>query len=70
MDTYSVTLRTGATFYGGVERWELGLGHLVLNLSKQAMGVLGLEDALVIEFDPKETKDLEVWLPRVLEGDG
>lgn len=70
MDTYCVSLHAGASFYGGVGSWELGVGHLVLGLSKEAMEVLGLEGALVIEFDPKKTKDLEVWLPRVLKGEG
>ncbi len=41
-DTYCLVRGAAATYYGGVESWQVGAGAVTLRLSGEAASVLGL----------------------------
>ena len=66
-DTYCLVLESGATFYGGVERWALEGRELVLVLSAEAQSALSIRSPISIQHGPQvDTEALEAGLRRLL----
>jgi hypothetical protein len=51
MDTYSVSIDEGATFYGGVESATVTGLDMELRLTPEAAGVLGVPCKLLLRFE-------------------
>jgi hypothetical protein len=68
MNTYCVCTDSGATHYGGVQRYSLDDNLLTIRLSGEAAAELEVEDGFVLTLDaPKSAlASLRSALPRVL----
>ena len=51
-DTYCVVTESGATHYGGIDRWAVQDGEVQLSLSTEAAAALGLDTEVSIGLPP------------------
>ncbi len=62
LDTYSLSLTSGPTVYGGVTEWHRGIGTVTLQLTAQAADDLGVPQLLRLDVGQEQ---LEVVLPHL-----
>ena len=67
LDTYCITLGTGQTVYGGIDRWEVDEpGHAWLLITPEAAALLGTPDAFEIEADEAELAEVDPIVQRLI----
>lgn len=68
MDTYCLSMSSGATHYGGVLSWSLTPGTLELTLSREAAVDLGLDELVqvAVQMAPELALKVRDGLRRVL----